>query len=164
LNLSTVPIRKLIASAFCLVPFAITGCSASSTSEIKSKSPVEKVANERVVEVANQLELAATKQEINLYRRIGTNYICIARQAEIEFPKALAIAATNFAALIDNKHGGFIEELGDKKLTRKQIYNGSQIQLLEGAIRACPERVPEEDKSKFKEFLETLKSNREKSK
>ncbi len=138
-----------------LISLAIAGCNASKISNPSRSSEESK-------DVANSLDLSATKEDVNLYRRIGINYICIARQAEVDFSKALAIASTNFAALIEKKHGGLIEELGDKQLSRKQIYNGSQIQLLEGAIAACPTKVPDKDKDKFQEFLDKLKDSKDK--
>ena len=66
------------------------------------------------------------------------------------------MASNNFVLIVSNKHGGLIEEIGDKKLTNDQIYRGSYLQLIEGAIQLCPDQVPEEDKEKFLKTVEQL--------
>ena len=99
----------------------------------------------------------ASKKEMNLYRQIGISYLCLARQAKVEFPQSISIASNNFSLIISKKHGGFIEETGDKKLTNNQIYQGSYLQLIEGAMQVCPDQVPEEEKKKFLKAVEELK-------
>ena len=102
----------------------------------------------------------ASREEMNLYRQIGISYFCIARQAKVEFPQSISIASNNFALIVSKKHGGLIEETGDNKLTNDQIYQGSYLQLMEGAINLCPNLVPEDEKQKFLKALENLnKSN-----
>jgi len=98
----------------------------------------------------------ASREEMNLYRQIGISYFCIARQAKVEFPQSISIASNNFALIVSKKHGGLIEETGDNKLTNDQIYQGSYLQLLEGAIQLCPNLVPEEEKQKFSKAVEQL--------
>ena len=98
----------------------------------------------------------ASREEMNLYRQIGVSYFCIARQAKVEFPQSISIASNNFALIVSKKHGGLIEETGDNKLTNDQIYQGSYLQLMEGAIQLCPNLVPEEEKQKFLKALEKL--------
>ena len=100
--------------------------------------------------------IPATDEDIFLYRQIGINYLCMARQIEVEFPKAISLAAKNYALLISSRHGGMIKDLGNEKLPEKNIYNGAILQLLDGAINSCPELVPEEDKQKFSKALEQL--------
>ena len=100
--------------------------------------------------------IAASREQMNLYRQIGISYLCLARQAEVEFPKSISIASNNFALIVSKKHGGLIEEVGDTKLTNNQIYQGSYLQLIEGAIQLCPDQVPEEDKKKFLKAVEQL--------
>ena len=101
----------------------------------------------------------ANREEMNLYRQIGISYLCLARQAKVEFPQSISVAANNFALIVSKKHGGLIEEVGDKKLTNDQIYQGSYLQLVEGAIQLCPEQVPDEDKKKFSKAVEQLNEN-----
>ena len=98
----------------------------------------------------------ASQEEMNLYRQIGISYFCIARQAKVEFPQSISIASNNFALIVSKKHGGLIEETGDNKLTNDQIYQGSYLQLIEGAIQLCPNLVPEEEKQKFSKAVEQL--------
>ena len=93
---------------------------------------------------------------MNLYRQIGISYFCLARQAKVEVPQSISIASNNFSLIISNKHGGLIEEAGDEKLTNNQIYQGSYLQLVEGAIQLCPDSVPEEEKEKFLKAVEQL--------
>ncbi len=98
----------------------------------------------------------ATSEEMYFYKQIGISYVCLARQAKVDFPKSISIASNNFALLVSKKHGGLIAELGDEKLTNNQIYQGSYLQLIEGSIQLCPDQVPEEEKKKFLEAVEQL--------
>ena len=98
----------------------------------------------------------ASVEEMYFYKQIGISYVCLASQAEVEFPKSMSIAANNFALIVSKKHGGLIEEVGDVKLTNNQIYQGSYLQLVDGAIQLCPDQVPEEEKKKFLNALEQL--------
>jgi len=102
----------------------------------------------------------ATKADTFLYRQIGVNILCRARLAEIEFPKALGISAATFADVILQKHGGAVEEMPGKKLTAKQLYLSAEVQILEGAIKFCPDSVPEEAKKKFSDFVDRQKSKK----
>ena len=98
----------------------------------------------------------ASVEEMYFYKQIGISYVCLASQAEVEFSKSISIASNNFALIVSKKHGGLIEEVGDEKLTNNQIYQGSYLQLIEGAIQVCPELIPEEEKEKFKKAVEEL--------
>ena len=100
--------------------------------------------------------IPASDEDIFLYRQIGISYLCMARQIEVEFPKAISLAAKNYALLISSRHGGLIKELGKEKIPDKNIYNGAILQLLDGAIKNCPDMVPEEDKKKFLKTVEEL--------
>ena len=104
--------------------------------------------------------IPASRDEMNLYRQIGISYFCLARQSQIDFPKSISIASNNFTLLVSKKHGSLIEEVGDKKLTNDQIYQGSYLQIIEGAIQLCPDQVPEEEKKKFLEAVERLNENK----
>ena len=103
--------------------------------------------------------IPASREEMNFYRQIGISYLCLARKAEVEFPKSISIASNNFALIVSKKHGGLIEEIEDKQLTIDQIYQGSYFQLVEGAIQLCPNQVPEEEKTKFLKAVEKLQEN-----
>jgi len=99
----------------------------------------------------------ATRKDTFLYRQISVNYLCRARMAKIKFPQAIGLSAATFADVITQKHGGFVEEIPDKKLTPKQLYMSAEVQILEGAIKFCPQHVPADAKKKFEEFLERKK-------
>ena len=124
----------------------------SCSSSIKSESNPTKISSDK-----NEVDfIPASEEDIFLYKQIGVSYLCMARQIEIEFPKAISLAANNYALLISKKHGGFIKEIGNEEIPEKNIYNGAVLQLLEGAINACPKLVPEEDKKKFLKAVENL--------
>ncbi len=113
-----------------------------------------------IISKENEIKLSpATSDEMYFYRQIGISYVCLASQAKVEFPLSVSIASNNFALLVSKKHGGLIQEIGDQKLTNKQIYQGSYLQLIEGAIQLCPEQVPEEEKKKFLNAVEQLNQN-----
>ena len=124
----------------------------SCSSSLKSESNPTKISSDKK-EVKS---IPASEEEIFLYRQIGISYLCMARQIEVEFPKAISLAAKNYALLISSRHGGIIRELGKEKIPEKNIYNGAILQLLDGAIKNCPDMVPEEDKKKFLKTVEQL--------
>ena len=59
---------------------------------------------------------AATEKDLYLYKGMGASYLCIASKAGIEFPKALGVATATYVQVIEGKHSGLIQQLGDKKL------------------------------------------------
>ena len=101
----------------------------------------------------------ASRDEMNLYRQIGISYFCLARQAKVEFPQSISIASNNYALIVSKKHGSLIEEAGDEKLTNNQLYQGSYLQVIEGAIQLCPDLVPEDEKKKFSAAVEQINKN-----
>ena len=140
------PRKTILAMSFFVASILLSSCSPS----IKSESNPIKISSDKK-EVNFE---AASDEDIFLYRQIGISYLCMARQIEVEFPKAISLAAKNYALLISSRHGGLIKELGKEKIPEKNIYNGAVLQLLDGAIKNCPDMVPEEDKKKF---LNTVK-------
>ena len=44
--------------------------------------------------------IAATEEDIFLYRQMGASYLCIASKAEVDFNKGLGIASATFANVI----------------------------------------------------------------
>ena len=142
------PIKKI----FTITVFAASILLSSCSSSIKSESNPTKISGEKK-EVSF---IPASDEDIFLYRQIGISYLCMARQIEVEFPKAISLAAKNYALLISSRHGGLIKELGKEKIPEKNIYNGAILQLLDGAMKNCPDMVPEEDKKKFLKTVEQL--------
>ena len=142
------PRKKFLALSISVFSILLSSCSSS----IKSESnPSEIISDKEEINF-----VPASEEDIFLYRQIGISYICMARQLEIEFPKAISLAAKNYALLVSSRHGGLIKELGKEKLPEKNIYNGAILQLLDGAIKNCPDMVPEEDKKKFLKAVEQL--------
>tara|TARA_Y100001968_G_C18920860_1_gene509714 strand:+ start:51 stop:536 length:486 start_codon:yes stop_codon:yes gene_type:complete len=115
--------------------------------------------NIRDKQIASKKISPASKKELFLYRQIAINFFCRSRLGKIEFPKALGISSITFADIISSKHNGFVDEFPDKKLTLKQLSLSAEIQVLEGAIKYCPEHVPDDAKKKFKEFVENEKKS-----
>jgi len=134
--------------SFFVASILLSSCSSS----IKSESNPTKIRSEK--KEANFIP--ASDEDIFLYRQIGISYLCMARQIEVEFPKAISLAAKNYALLISSRHGGLIKDLGTEKIPDKNIYNGAILQLLDGAMKNCPDMVPEEDKKKFLKTVEQL--------
>ena len=142
------PRKKILAMSVFVASILLTSCSSS----IKSESNPIKIGSDK-----KEINFSpASDEDIFLYRQIGISYLCMARQIDVEFPKAISLAAKNYALLISSRHGGLIKELGKEKLPDKNIYNGAILQILDGAIKNCPEMVPEEDKKKFLKTVEQL--------
>ena len=142
------PIKKILAISAFAASIFLSSCSSS----IKSESnPTTTRSDKKEVNFK-----PASEEDIFLYRQIGISYLCMARQIEVEFPKAISLAAKNYALLISSRHGGLIKELGREKIPEKNIYNGAILQLLDGAMKNCPDMVPEEDKKKFLKTVDQL--------
>ncbi len=142
------PRKIILAVSIFFASILLSSCSNS----IKSESNTPKIRTDKT-EINF---IPASDEDIFLYRQIGINYLCMARQIEVEFPKAISLAAKNYELLITSRHGGLIKELGKEKLPEKNIYNGAILQILDGAIKNCPEMVPEEDLRKNYEAIEHI--------
>ena len=141
------PRKTILALSIFVASILLSSC----TSSIKSESNPTKIVTEKKVKF-----IPATDEDIFLYRQIGISYLCMARQIEVEFPKAISLAAKNYALLISSRHGGLIKELGKQEIPEKNIYNGAVLQILDGALKNCPEMVPEKDKKNFLKTVEQL--------
>ena len=100
--------------------------------------------------------IAATEEDLFLYRQMGASYLCIASKAEVDFQKGLGIASATFANVIVGKHGGAIKELGDEKLNEKRLYNAGTFQIVGSALNICPESIPKNIKNDYKKRLKQL--------
>ena len=101
--------------------------------------------------------MAATEQDLYLYKGMGASYLCIASKAGIEFPKAVGVATATYVQVIEGKHGGVVKELGDKKLEREKLFAGAEFQIVTTAIKYCPDSVPKEVTKKVKKILKENK-------
>jgi len=140
--------KNILAMSVFVASILLSSCNSS----IKSESNSTNISPDKKEIKFNP----ATREEMNLYRQIGISYFCLARQAKVKFPQSISIASNNFVLLVSKKHGGLIAEIGDQKLTNDQIYQGSYLQLIEGALQLCPDQVPEDDKKKFLKAVKQL--------
>ena len=142
----------MIMSVF-IASILLSSCSSS----IKSESNPEKSAP-----VKKGVDfIPASDEDIFLYRQIGISYLCMARQIEVEFPKAITLAAKNYSLLISNRHGGLIKELGDTKLDRKQLFAGAEFQIVSTAMSYCPDSIPKDVSKKVNKLLkENIKNKK----
>ena len=102
----------------------------------------------------------ATKEDVFLYRGLGASYICNARAAGVEFPKATWIAAATYVQVLNGRHGGFVSSAGKKKLTEKQLFAGAEFQIITGALQYCPKEIPGDVKDKINEALKKQKKSK----
>ena len=100
--------------------------------------------------------IAATEEDLFLYRQMGASYLCIASKAEVDFNKGLGIASATFANVIIGKHGGVIKELGNEKLDQKKLYNAGTFQIVGSALNICPESIPSNVKDNYEKRLKQL--------
>ena len=100
--------------------------------------------------------IAASEEDLFLYRQMGASYLCIASKAEVNFKKGLGIASATFANVIIGKHGGAIKELGNEKLDEKKLYNAGTFQIVGSALNICPESIPKNIKNDYEKRLKQL--------
>jgi len=112
--------------------------------------------------IAEKNLIAASEKDLFLYRQMGASYLCIASKAEVDFKKGLGIASATFANVIIGKHGGAIEELGNKKLDEKKLYNAGTFQIVGSAISICPESIPDNIKDDYEKRLKQLVKGKKK--
>ena len=101
--------------------------------------------------------LPATEKDLFLYKGMGASYLCIASKAGIEFPKAVGVASATYVQVIEGKHGGLIESLGNNKLDREKLFSGAEFQIVTTALQYCPDSVPKKVRKKVKKILKENK-------
>tara|TARA_Y100000589_G_scaffold158070_1_gene150518 strand:- start:67 stop:516 length:450 start_codon:yes stop_codon:yes gene_type:complete len=106
---------------------------------------------------ANKKLIPADDKDLYLYKGMGASYLCIAEKAGVEFPKALGVATATYVQVLEGKHGGQIEELGDTKLERKQLFAGAEFQIVSTAMNYCPDSIPKDITKKVKNLLKENK-------
>ena len=104
-------------------------------------------------QASSQATKPATNDEVFLYRGMGSSYVCNARAAGVEFPKAVGIAAATYVQLLNGRHGGLVASAGSKKLTNEQLFAGAEFQIITGAMQFCPDQVPADVKEKVEEAI-----------
>ena len=116
---------------------------------------------------ANKKLKPAMEEDLYLYKGMGASYLCIASKAGINFQKAIGVATATYVQVLEGKHGGLIEELGDKKLEREKLFAGAEFQIVETALNYCPDSIPEDVSKKVNEILtenQPTKKNKNKKK
>ena len=111
---------------------------------------------------ANKKFKPAIEEDLYLYKGMGASYLCIASNAGIEFPKAIGVATATYVQVLEGKHGGLIEELGDTKLDRKQLFAGAEFQIVSTAMNACPDSIPKDVSKRVNNLLKENKNNNKK--
>ena len=133
-------LRSALSAPLLLLPLCLAGPAAIAQSA--GKAPTSPASNE----------------DVFLYRGMGSSYVCNARTAGIEFPKAVGIAAATYVQLLNGRHGGMVASTGTKKLTNEQLFAGAEFQIITGAMQFCPDKVPADVKKKVEEALKKQKA------
>ena len=121
--------------------------------------------NSRNKEVlANKKLIPADDKDLYLYKGMGASYLCIAKKAGIEFPKALGVATATYVQVLEGKHGGLIKELGATKLERKQLFAGAEFQIVSTAMNYCPDSIPKDVSKKVNDLLKVDSKNKKNNK
>ena len=102
---------------------------------------------------ANQKLKPAREEDLYLYKGMGASYLCIASKAGIDFNKAIGVATATYVQVLEGKHGGVIRELGDMKLEREKLFAGAEFQIVETALKYCPDSIPEDVTKKVNKIL-----------
>ena len=109
---------------------------------------------------ANKKLIPADEADLYLYKGMGASYLCIATKAGIEFPKAVGVATATYVQVLEGKHGGQIKELGDMKLEREKLFAGAEFQIVDTAIKYCPDSIPKDVTRKVNKILKENKSKK----
>ena len=117
----------------------------------------------QVIYANNKLK-PAQEEDLYLYKGMGASYLCIASKAGIDFPKAIGVATATYVQVLEGKHGGLIQELGDRKLEREKLFAGAEFQIIETALKYCPESIPEDISKKVDEILSENKPTKKNKK
>ncbi len=113
---------------------------------------------------ANKKLKPAKEEDLYLYKGMGASYLCIASKAGIDFPKAIGVATATYVQVLEGKHGGLIKELGDTKLEREKLFAGAEFQIVETALKYCPDSIPADISKKVNEILIDNQPNKKNNK
>ena len=109
---------------------------------------------------ANVKKSPANKNDLDLYHGIGVSFLCNATRKgfDLDFPKTLNVASATFASVVSQKHGGkIIERKKEQTVEMKQLQFIASLQLVESALKVCPDNVPEKVEKQFKIETDRLK-------
>lgn len=95
----------------------------------------------------------ATDAEMGFYTKLAAVNTCIARAAGVEFDKAISIAGETVAYVLQNQHGGVIQQIGPKPLPMDELRKGSVNSAVLGAYEICPKDVPADVAQKVQALL-----------
>lgn len=84
----------------------------------------------------------ATEEQMALYTRIAAVNVCIARDADVDFDTAAAVAGETIAQVIQGQHGSMITVVGSEPLSPDDLRKGSINSAVLGAVEICPQLVP----------------------
>tara|TARA_A100001388_G_C28734262_1_gene483253 strand:+ start:651 stop:1094 length:444 start_codon:yes stop_codon:yes gene_type:complete len=113
---------------------------------------------------ANIKTSPANQNDLDLYHGMGVSFLCNATRKglDLDFPKTLNVASATFASVILQKHGGkVIEQNKEQKVDAKNLQFVASLQLMESALKICPDNVPEKSEKEFKIELERIKKLQE---
>ena len=113
---------------------------------------------------ANIKTSPANKNDLDLYHGMGVSFLCNATRKglDLDFPKTLNVASSTFASVILQKHGGkVIERKKEQEVDMKNLQFIASLQLMESALKICPENVPEKIEKQFKIERERIKKLQE---
>ena len=109
---------------------------------------------------AKTKNLPANKNDLDLYHGMGVSFLCNATRKgfDLDFPKTLSVASATFASVVSQKHGGkIIEKKKEQTVDMKQLQFVASLQLVESALKVCPDNVPEKVEKQFKIETDRLK-------
>ena len=109
---------------------------------------------------ANIKNAPANKNDLDLYHGMGVSFLCNATREgfDLDFPKTLNVASATFASVISQKHGGkIIEREKEQTVDMQRLQFIASLQLVESALKVCPDNVPERVEKEFKIESERLK-------
>ena len=95
---------------------------------------------------------------------MGVSFLCNATRKgfDLDFPKTLNVASATFASVVSQKHGGkIIENRKEQTVDMKKLQFIASLQLVESALKVCPDNVPEKIAKQFKIETERLKKLQE---
>ena len=90
----------------------------------------------------------------------GSLLLRVAREVDVEFSKAAAIAAITYVNLLEGRHGSKLEGFKDKVFNREELVFGANNQLIPAAVEYCPDKVPKETKKQVNKFIKELKKKK----